>query len=93
MIFIMYDNDNLVTLIHYKPELLLEETLNKGIFVDEIPEPVEQENRNPVLKYNPENEELYYEYIEFDPADFPKPIEDQVQEIKEVLNILLGEDE
>jgi len=53
-----------VTLIHHQPDLLDEERRAEGIEVESIPKKESRKGKTGVLYINPENKELWYEYID-----------------------------
>lgn len=53
-----------VTNIHYKPELLNSIQRDKGIEIDNIPQPEKQEGKSAVLYVNPKTSDLWYEYVD-----------------------------
>lgn len=52
-----------VQTIHYKPELLDQSTLNLGLVVERIPEPVPQDKKDAILVIDTQSKELSYEYV------------------------------
>ncbi len=53
-----------VSFVHYVPSQLPETVLATGILVEDIPEPEVIERKAPVLYFNPQTSELWYEYID-----------------------------
>jgi hypothetical protein len=82
MIFVKVNNENnVVEFVHYHPfdekyglGKTVEELQAEGMLVDSIPEPVAQEGKGHILKYNPSDKTFYYEYF-----DLPKTVEEQLE--------------
>lgn len=69
-IYIEVGKDNVVTKIHrfpFDPTLGLQATKEEleqtGYFVNSIPEPQQIVGRRAVPKYNPDQKEVYYDYV------------------------------
>jgi hypothetical protein len=73
--------------IHYKPERLSAERRAAGHMVDltdaDIPRPEQLPRKSPVLYWNPETNELWYEYI-----DRPPTQDELLQEYMDKLDAL-----
>lgn len=98
-IFIRIDKDNNVSFIHYKPfderqglKKTIEELEQTGYLVDSINEAESIPGKIPMLKFDPDTNTLYYEYVDLPEEPNTNNSQNQLDEIQEVLNILLGED-
>lgn len=97
--YIRINKTNDVIYLHYKPfhprhglKKSKEELELTGILIDEIPEPEIESNQIANLKFNPDTNTLYYEYVDLPEEPNTNNSQNQLDEIQEVLNILLGED-
>ena len=70
-IFIKYDKNNVVTYTHYKPFDSVyglgkteEELLKEGVLVDSYDEPNHVEGKVVTTKYDKDNNNVYFEYID-----------------------------
>lgn len=62
---IFTNEDNKVTLTHFKPEQLSEDRKSKGYKIDNIPDKPETDRGEKAVKYyNPDTEEIYYKIEE-----------------------------
>lgn len=57
MIFIQFDENGNELYRHYKPELLTKDQLSKGVLIQNVPEPTNEQSG--ALKYD--GQKLYYE--------------------------------
>jgi hypothetical protein len=90
MIYFEVDNDGLVKFTHYKPfdekdglgktEAELRQT---GYLVESIPEPEVIPGKVPVLKFDTNNMQFYYEYV-----DRQLTPEEELQQLKERIEIM-----
>ena len=90
-IYVEVGKDNVVTLIHafpFDPKMGLqatrEELEERGVFVSEIPEPENIIGKIPIRKYNPDTNEIYYEY-----KQAPLSTKERVDAIEECINDIL----
>ena len=68
-IYVEVGKDNIVTMVHRFPfdpknglQCTKEELLQKGVFVDDVPEPEHILGKRSILKYDPDNRKVYYDY-------------------------------
>ncbi|KNB70140.1 hypothetical protein ADS79_27845 [Brevibacillus reuszeri] len=66
-----------MTLIHSFPSELDQETLERGVIVEGLPEPQTPGGKGAVLYINPQTKELWYEYI-----TLPIPEEDRIAQLE-----------
>ncbi|GIO08027.1 hypothetical protein J31TS6_40550 [Brevibacillus reuszeri] len=66
-----------VTLIHSFPSELDQETLERGVIVEALPEPKTPGGKGAVLYINPQTKELWYEYV-----TLPTPEEDRISQLE-----------
>jgi hypothetical protein len=92
MIFVKLKDDE-IQAIHYQPfdpvyglKKSQEELLQEGILVESIPKPEFIEGKVPVLKYDPTNKELYYEYEDIPPTK-EELLEKEIEQLKQQLQI------
>jgi hypothetical protein len=85
MIYIEVENDGSIKFVHYKPfdekdglGKTEEELQQTGYLVESIPEPEAIPGKVPILKFDKNNKELYYEYI-----DRPLTTEEKLQLIEQ----------
>ena len=82
MIYVQYDKENTINLIHYVPFDVVnglgktrEELLLTGALVEKFEEyNYEDESKLPIYKYNPEGNTVYYELI-----DKPMTLEEEIR--------------
>lgn len=86
-IFIKIDETGKVTHTHYMPfdpiygfQKSREELEQEGYFVANIPTPDVADNKIPMLYYNPEQNEFWYEY-----SDAPLTLEQEIERLKELV--------
>jgi hypothetical protein len=92
MIFVKLKDDE-IQAIHYQPFDPVyglgkseEELLQEGILVESVPEPEFIEGKVPVLKYDPTNKELYYEYEDVPPTK-EELLEKEIEQLKQQLQL------
>jgi hypothetical protein len=98
MIFVKYDSNNTVTYIHTKPfdqneglGKTKQELENEGLLVSSIPNPDLTDNtKMPILKVNPTNNTLYYEYVDrpLTPEEKLQLIEQENEELKVRIDLM-----
>jgi hypothetical protein len=98
MIFVQYNNENIVTFIHTKPfddneglGKTKEELEKEGLFVDSLPSPdTTDSSKTPILKVNPIDNTLYYEYVDrpLTPEEKLQLLEQENQELKNRIEIM-----
>ncbi|WP_035296233.1 hypothetical protein [Brevibacillus thermoruber] len=71
-----------VEVIHYQPQYLPPEVIEKGIIVDEVPDPNPPANKVGILFINPQTQEMWYEYV-----DRPLTPEERIAQLEEQLRI------
>lgn len=90
-IYIETDENFRVTKIHRMPfdpnngmGYTREELEQKGFFVDEIPNPVNQVGRRAIAMYNPDIKKVYYEYI-----GVPMSDKERVEQLENAMNFMM----
>lgn len=68
---------------HYMPELLTQDKLDTGYLVENIPEPSIIIGKEATLYFNPQTQELWYEYID-------RPLTDAEELVKQVNDLNLA---
>ena len=69
-----------VETIHHRPDLVPEDSKDKGILVEDIPKPDGRRKGVPMLFYNAEKGELFYEYEKPPPPEEPEPEDPEADE-------------
>ena len=97
-IFIKYDKNNVVTYTHYKPFDSLyglgkteEELLKEGALVVEYNEPNYIEGKSAVAKYDKDNNNVYFEYV--DAPQVEKTEKEDMESLKNEISNLRSENE
>ncbi|MBH0328698.1 hypothetical protein ABH14_02580 [Brevibacillus brevis] len=67
-----------VTLIHNFPSELDQETLDRGLLTETVPEPQTPTGKSARQYVNPKTKEMWYEYID----DVPSPLEDRLKKVE-----------
>ncbi|MBQ6630519.1 MAG: hypothetical protein IJH55_00095 [Romboutsia sp.] len=96
-IFIKYDKDNVVTYTHYKPFDSVyglgkteKELLKEGALVNEYNEPDYIEGKSVVTKYDKDNNNIYFEYVDAPQINNTNNVE-ILKEIENKISILESE--
>lgn len=86
------DGSKSVSIVHYKPELLSQEELNKGYLVKELPiETNESRGFQNKLYFNETTQELFYKQV---PYGWARKLKDlTVEEILEIQQVVNASDE